>query len=665
MKIKLNQLSKIIIILFALLLLSCEKEETFSSNQEKEIKRNLELSEIPNLFNSIQNRKQDISQAKNSVDYLSLINTKNITEIIQSNGNKTYTFSLNINENDTLTNLVVVQKDNNYDYNLIQYISPQLEQWKTDVKNQVDPSVLVNIINMPLGLQNSTENFCTEFGRVCPSRIHHAGDEDICDFDSALWSFATYIVPCDDNSGSGNGGGSNGSGGIFPNPTPEPYTEPVFPTLTTEIVNYIANLSPSQTTWWNNADSNVKNDILNYLIQNTKNGIIKTEAQQFINELIDFMVNSINNNLTSLESIEVFNNIWYYVKAPNNDITTAFLTLDIYKNEVPWTPNVGNYNNIPSLHYTHKRTTNINGKQFYQYRMINGDVLGVMDYGVGQDIFMRTLYYSNDLKDWFFIPKPTPTYSYNHTDLDFLFNAFWSTVQTGVRYCTPLEDIIILIDGKDFDGVASSRATAGIFILVDLVPGGKVLKITKKAGHVLSATSPVIKVIIDATTKSQKILKKQYKNVIATASNARKGVFGEICTDIDFVEKGYEVLHINRKTAIDPIGNNTGIDHIFKNPETGEFIIVESKYHGTGGLSTLTDGTRQMSDNWIKGTNDNILNNENRLWMALGQDTSLYNQVKSNYQRVIAYIQADGSINYKYITSQGYEINTVQGVFTN
>lgn len=142
-------------------------------------------------------------------------------------------------------------------------------------------------------------------------------------------------------------------------------------------------------------------------------------------------------------------------------------------------------------------------------------------------------------------------------------------------------------------------------------------------------------------------------------SAARKGNFGEICTDLDFYEKGYDVLHVNRVNSIDsPI--QQGIDHIFKNPQTGEFIIVESKFHGTGGLSTLVDGTRQMSDNWIS---DGTKTSSDRLWNALNGNLSLYNQIKpslttNNYTRVISYIQPDGSINYKYINSNGYEIST-------
>lgn len=174
MKIKLNQLSKITIFLFSLFLLSCEKDENSPSNIEKNIKREVKLSEIPNLFNSIQNRQHNINHAKNSTDYLSLINTESITEISQSNGNKTYTFSLNINETDTLTNLVAIENNNGFDYHLVQYSSSQLEQWKDDIHNHQNTNVLVDVNNIPLSsYTNSTENICTETGWTCPSGQHN------------------------------------------------------------------------------------------------------------------------------------------------------------------------------------------------------------------------------------------------------------------------------------------------------------------------------------------------------------------------------------------------------------------------------------------------------------------------------------------------------------
>ncbi|MCK0158807.1 hypothetical protein MWU65_16570 [Cellulophaga sp. F20128] len=58
----------------------------------------------------------------------------------------------------------------------------------------------------------------------------------------------------------------------------------------------------------------------------------------------------------------------------------------------------------------------------------------------------------------------------------FLAVAFWDAIKVTARYATPLEDMIILIDGKDFDGVEQNRELAGFMIIVSIVPGGKLLK---------------------------------------------------------------------------------------------------------------------------------------------------------------------------------------------
>lgn len=98
-------------------------------------------------------------------------------------------------------------------------------------------------------------------------------------------------------------------------------------------------------------------------------------------------------------------------------------------------------------------------------------------------------------------------------------------------------------------------------------------------------------------------------------------------------------MHVNRHTTIDPIGDNTGIDHIFKNPVTGEYVIVESKFHGTGGLAPADPSTglpRQMSNDWIF---NGLENNTDRLWRAVGGDMTLYNDITNNgFERVVGYI---------------------------
>ena len=84
MKNNFKQLSKIVLLLLVFFLWSCEKEENSSSVEEKEMKREVELSDIPNLMNSIKNKQQNGLLSKNAGDYLSLINTDKIIQLAVS-----------------------------------------------------------------------------------------------------------------------------------------------------------------------------------------------------------------------------------------------------------------------------------------------------------------------------------------------------------------------------------------------------------------------------------------------------------------------------------------------------------------------------------------------------------------------------------------------------
>jgi len=377
------------------------------------------------------------------------------------------------------------------------------------------------------------------------------------------------------------------------------------------LVGYNPNndLTPEVLNWWDTVASDpVKVSLLNYLfryqpvsqsrwviffqlVDYKKNG----GNEIFLNELLKLL------NQNQITFISNLNEITEYLNNEQYDplaVQDALLTFVTKNSDTPWTPNTGCYNNVPTLCYSHTRTVYRNNRPLYQYKLLNGDIISSGDYSPpGEGIVMIETYYwsQSDPMNWYRIPEPT---TYSHLSLDFLFNQFWSFVQTGVRICTPLEEIVVLIDGKDFDGVAQSKAAAGIFVLIDITPVGKVTNITRRAGHTLSSVSPVVAKVLTALEKSQRNLRKQYTNIISTMNSTRKGNFGEICTDVDFFEKGYEVLHTNRITNIDQAGHQ-GIDHIFKNPQTGEFVIVESKFHGSGGLTTLPNGIRQMSDSWI------------------------------------------------------------------
>ncbi len=61
---------------------------------------------------------------------------------------------------------------------------------------------------------------------------------------------------------------------------------------------------------------------------------------------------------------------------------------------------------------------------------------------------------------------------------------FWNLLGGVVRYATPLEDVIILFTGEDFDGIEQSRLEAGLWLVVDFVPGSKAVSpVLKLAGN--------------------------------------------------------------------------------------------------------------------------------------------------------------------------------------
>jgi len=68
------------------------------------------------------------------------------------------------------------------------------------------------------------------------------------------------------------------------------------------------------------------------------------------------------------------------------------------------------------------------------------------------------------------------------------------------------------------------------------------------------------------------------------------------------------------------------------------------------GLSTLSDGTKQMSDPWILGSPPNPLNNI--LINEVGP--AFYNQIiASGYTRVLSKVSQNGSIKYFRLNSLG------------
>ena len=108
----------------------------------------------------------------------------------------------------------------------------------------------------------------------------------------------------------------------------------------------------------------------------------------------------------------------------------------------------------------------------------------------------------------------------------------------------------------------------------------------------LSIISPERK---DICQQNLELLKVQ-KGVEDISSTIEKGNFGELLTDIDMKEQGYERISEDRVTDVDQSGHK-GIDGVYYNPKTDTYAIVESKY-GSSQLGDTQDG-RQMSWEWI------------------------------------------------------------------
>lgn len=99
----------------------------------------------------------------------------------------------------------------------------------------------------------------------------------------------------------------------------------------------------------------------------------------------------------------------------------------------------------------------------------------------------------------------------------------------------------------------------------------------------------------DICKQNIELLKVQ-KGIESISSTIEKGNFGEIMTDIDMLEQGYERISDERVTDIDQAGHQ-GIDGIYYNSKTDTYAIIESKY-GSSQLGETQDG-RQMSWQWI------------------------------------------------------------------
>ena len=121
-------------------------------------------------------------------------------------------------------------------------------------------------------------------------------------------------------------------------------------------------------------------------------------------------------------------------------------------------------------------------------------------------------------------------------------------------------------------------------------------------------------------------------------TNQQKGNYAEMKMDQYYDSIGFERISQDRVTGLNDAGHQ-GLDGVYQNKGTNEYIVGEAKYN-TSKLSTLKDGTKQMSKKWIGGK---------RLEEAVGTEKA--NLIGNNYERNLYNIKKNGSLNFKVLNN--------------
>ena len=164
----------------------------------------------------------------------------------------------------------------------------------------------------------------------------------------------------------------------------------------------------------------------------------------------------------------------------------------------------------------------------------------------------------------------------------------------------------------------------------------------RNADSIIEGGLDAVENITDAARKTQKSIIESVENSAEGSkglTNLQKGNYGEMKMDDLFESQGYERISTDRVTDLNQ-ATHQGIDGIYYNPDGHPpYIIGEAKY-GSSKLSTLADGTPQMSDKWII----------DRLEDAVGEEIA--NDIKmemilnpDNVGSSLVHISTDGNIN--------------------
>ena len=193
----------LLLFLSGIIIVSCtlEKDALEEHEHRKLTEQRISLYEIPGLQSKINARIQANKSMNRGgeIDYLELLNPDNVLLIEEENGNKHYTFSLNMQENNTLTNVVIKQVGTEIDYKVIEYASPDIEQWLIDNIDNGYSTITPTIT------QKGDGNDCLLFDARCPDPdFRHQLSDGECTYDASEFIITIIPVPCGPGSEGGN-----------------------------------------------------------------------------------------------------------------------------------------------------------------------------------------------------------------------------------------------------------------------------------------------------------------------------------------------------------------------------------------------------------------------------------------------------------------------------
>ncbi len=225
------------------------------------------------------------------------------------------------------------------------------------------------------------------------------------------------------------------------------------------------------------------------------------------------------------------------------DLPILFIK-DHLNNTISGSPEAGKINDLDYLEYTNV-TRDWAGTGNTLYELKNGLFLGAF---VGKrklveaDLynsesslnFDNRFYYifNEDTEKWHELTIPAK--GSPGTIEPKLITYFWNGGKFIGRYILPIEDAIIFVDGKDWDGVEQSRALAAGFILVGIVPGSKIVKPLSKVAKGTIVTAKIYKV-------AGKTVKLTFKKIDGLISFGNRSQLRDI---LNINEALYEAHHI-------------------------------------------------------------------------------------------------------------------------